>query len=180
MRLHWLAAALAPLALPDRMLAGAGAGAGDPAPALSGWQDTIGFSTSLARLQEAITNACRNHGEWPARVAAGIRATIMFAIANPDAVRSLAIEPQLSDSSSHQRYLIEHFSAMFAAEALSPQRLAGSSDEAVVAVIAAVIGEHLRHDRLDQLGEMASELVYLSLLPYLGFDEAKSWAESAP
>ena len=38
--------------------------------------------------------------------------------------------------------------------------------------------DHLRSGSLDRLREIAPELVHLMLLPYLGFDEAKRWAES--
>jgi hypothetical protein len=39
-----------------------------------------------------------------------------------------------------------------------------------------LVGDHVRIGRLDRLAELRPELVLLTLLPYLGFEEAQSWA----
>ena len=55
-------------------------------------------------------------------------------------------------------------------------RLPASTDEALVAGIVGLVGDHLRVGRLDRLAELRPELVLLTLLPYLGFTEAQRWA----
>jgi hypothetical protein len=55
-------------------------------------------------------------------------------------------------------------------------RLPGATDEALVAGIVGLVGDHLRVGRSDRLEELRPELVLLALLPYLGFAEAQSWA----
>ena len=55
---------------------------------------------------------------------------------------------------------------------------AGPTDEALVGAIASIIAYHLRSERLDRLEEAVPELVCLALLPYLGFDGAKGWADT--
>ena len=59
------------------------------------------------------------------------------------------------------------------------QRSAGPTDEALVGAIAAIVAYHLRSERLDRLEDAVPELVCLALLPYLGFDGAKGWADTA-
>ena len=55
-------------------------------------------------------------------------------------------------------------------------RLPGSTDEALVAGVVGLVGDHLRIGRIDRLEELRPELVLLTLLPYLGFAEAQRWA----
>ncbi len=61
-------------------------------------------------------------------------------------------------------------------KAPADNRLPGSTDEALVAGIVGLVGDHIRIGRLDRLSELRPELVLLTLLPYLGFFEAQRWA----
>lgn len=56
------------------------------------------------------------------------------------------------------------------------RRLPVSTDEAMVAGVVGLVGDHVRIGRPERLTELRPELVLLTLLPYLGFAEARRWA----
>jgi hypothetical protein len=58
-------------------------------------------------------------------------------------------------------------------------RLPGSTDEASVAGIVVLVGGHIRIGRLERLAELRSELILLTLLPYVSFSETQCWANLA-
>ncbi len=60
------------------------------------------------------------------------------------------------------------------------RRLPASTDEALVAGIVGLVGDHVRIGRFERLAELRPELVLLVLLPYLGFAEAQAWANRPP
>jgi hypothetical protein len=138
------------------------------------------FATSFGQLRAAVLAACRAELEWPARVVAGIHATLHFAIANPSKARVLTVDATASSTGEDpHRRMIEDLSVLLAAGAPRDKRLPVSTDTALVSGIATMIGVHIRADRPERLREMAPELVYLTLLPYLGFAEARRWADTA-
>src|SRR5690242_3722854 len=49
------------------------------------------FDSAAAAFEAAILAHCAPDLEWPARIAAGIRAALAFAAANPDAARALMV-----------------------------------------------------------------------------------------
>jgi hypothetical protein len=139
------------------------------------------FADSFSQLESAVSEGCASDGEWQARFVAGIRAAFAFAAANPAAARALTIESRtdsdsLADDGDHRR-LIEHFADKLNRCAPPDQRLPASTDQGLITSIAAVVSQHLSSDRIDRLDEMATDMAYLALLPYVGFDEAGRWAE---
>jgi hypothetical protein len=139
----------------------------------------VDSSNSFALLQGTMREACEPEREWPAKLAAGIRAGLGFVAANPDAARALVTERQSGRSSgSPYQDLLNRLGALLGEIAPRDPRLPDSTDQAVVGGIVAVIVGHLHRDRLDQLAALGPDLVYLALLPYLGFSEAKSWTQS--
>jgi hypothetical protein len=111
-------------------------------------------------------------------VAAGICAVLDFAAENPETARALAIESRLTDFDSGYVPMIEQFSDLLAAHVPADLDVVASTEQALVGGIVMVVADHLRSGRLDRLAQLAPELVYFTLLPYLGFDEAKRWADS--
>ncbi len=134
------------------------------------------FEQASARLESAVLDACGRCVEWPAKVAAAIYAALDFAVADEGAYRCLAIERR-SLGSEERRYglTLDRFAELLGAAA--PQRRMVSTDRAVIRSVAAMIAEHVRSGRPQRLAEIGPELVQLVLVPYLGFAEAKSWAE---
>ena len=76
----------------------------------------------------------------------------------------------------HYERAVSRFARFLQLRAPAGTRLPGSTDEALVAGIVGLVGDHIRLDRLDRLADLRPELVLLTLLPYLGFAEAQRWA----
>jgi len=135
------------------------------------------FAVSFKRLQEAVGFACERQAEWEAKVVAGIRVVLDFAVANPTAARDLADRGK--DSSQRAGEVIAFFSELLGDVAPSERRFAVSTDEAIVESVAVLVRGHLLAGTTDQLPELAPEVIHLALLPYIGSAAARAWAETA-
>jgi hypothetical protein len=128
-----------------------------------------------------VLDACATETEWQAQVAAGVYAGVDFAIANPELARALTIDAAVeADCVSRYERVIGRLAGFIQVKAPAGTRLPASTDEALVAGIVGLVGDHIRIGRVDRLAELRPELVLLTLLPYLGFDEAKRWADEWP
>lgn len=137
----------------------------------------MAFPQALASLEEAILSACARGDQWPAQVAAAINAGVDYAIAHPEVVETLALDaPAAADTVRRYETVIGRLTGFLRVKAPADRRLPGSTDEALVAGVVGLVGDHLRIGRVDRLQELRPELVLLTLLPYLGFSEAQRWA----
>jgi hypothetical protein len=139
------------------------------------------FESAIARIESAVVDACDQALDWPARITAGIGAALDFLVANPAAARALTIDSRSAGTGGTGQdgdyaEMIGRFAALFGAGAPRADRLPASSDRSVVAVIAAIVSCHVRAGTVDQLGKGDPNLVFLALLPYLGFAEASRWS----
>lgn len=92
---------------------------------------------------------------------------------------SAPIETRTAKGHGDYLQMVDGFSKILEGESASRERHPGPTDEALVGAIASIVAHHLRSERLDRLEEAVPELVCLALLPYLGFDGAKGWADTA-
>jgi hypothetical protein len=137
----------------------------------------MGFPLVLANLETAVLEACASEEEWPAQIAAGICAGVDYAIAHPELAEILSSDaPAGSGTLNRYESVIGRLAGFLRVKAPIKERLPGSTDEALVAGMVGLVGDHLRIGRLDRLEELRPELVLLTLLPYLGFSEAQRWA----
>ncbi|HEY5054441.1 MAG TPA: hypothetical protein VII45_13650 [Solirubrobacterales bacterium] len=142
-------------------------------------RDTEDFSRALADLRAPVEHACQENEAWQAKVSASIYAALDFATANPAAARGLTIDRvarQLDGGRTYQK-MIARFADLLDAVTPGGEHLPTFSNVALVAGIAKVIGDHMRSPRVNRLDDIGPELVQFALLPYLGFEEAKRWAE---
>jgi hypothetical protein len=137
----------------------------------------MAFPLALADLEAAILDACGTEDEWPAQIAAGVYAGVDYAVAHPEIGEALAADaPAGSDGLRRYESVIGRLVGFLRAKAPVKTRLPGATDEALVAGMVGLIGDHLRIGRVDRLEELRPELVLLVLLPYLGFSESQHWA----
>jgi hypothetical protein len=129
---------------------------------------------ALTRLEATVLTACAKSGEWPAQIAAGLYAGVGFAMENPALVEVVLVDDS-GQPGAYER-LLERLVEMIRLKAPAAKRLPGSTDEALVASILGLVGDHVRIGRLDRLAELRADLVLLTLLPYLGFADAQRWA----
>lgn len=140
----------------------------------------MAFPLALADLETAILEACAAEDEWPAQIAAGVYAGVDYAVAHPEVGETLAADaPPGSDSLRRYESVIGRLTGFLRARAPVDSRLPGATDEALMAGMVGLVGDHLRIGRIDRLEELRPELVLLVLLPYLGFSESKRWADRA-
>jgi hypothetical protein len=143
----------------------------------SGAEPQEPFARLLSDLEASVAAACRSREEWPEQVGAGIYAGVDFATSNPvvaDALLALGA-PRKASSGSYKR-VIGRLARLISQDAPGRSRLPGSTDEALVAGIVGLVGDHVRVGRLEALEALRPDLVLLALLPYLGFHEAREWA----
>jgi hypothetical protein len=130
---------------------------------------------AIANLESAVLDACATEEEWPAQIAAGIYAGVDYAIAHPEVAETLDIA-RSTDAASRYETLIARLAGFLRVRAPIGDRLPGSTDEALIAGVVGLVGDHLRIGRVERLVELRADLVLLTLLPYLGFAEAQRWA----
>lgn len=137
------------------------------------------FSGAVGRLQVPVLEACGREREWPAKVASAIAAAVDFAVSEPAEIRLLTIEALIRRPDGGRRYVrtVEHFSDLLRSVTPEDRRRPASTELALVGGLATTIAHHLRSDTFPELLETVPELVEFTLLPYLGHEEARRWAE---
>jgi hypothetical protein len=141
------------------------------------------FESAFARLQVRMEEACASEEDWPRAVAAGIRATLEFAAAEPAAAGTLTNEALARGPSgvARNRRLIT-----YAAGLLEPGRdervgLGPSPDvleQTLAGGIAFLVAHRLALGRERELPALAGDVTEFVLTPYLGADEARRIARS--
>lgn len=131
----------------------------------------------LGELRASLIAACRARREWPDKVAAGVCAALDFAAADPD--RALVLLARDGEGNSEARAYQQTvdcvnrlLDGVVPATASPAAASAGS-----VPGIAMIVCDHLRAERADGLGRIGPALVQFALQPYLGYAEAKRWAD---
>ena len=72
--------------------------------------------------------------------------------------------------------MLAHFAALLEDAAPGPMLFPISSADGIVETTAILIKGHLLAGRTEELLELGPELVYLTLVPYLGLGGAQKWA----
>ena len=136
------------------------------------------FESAFGRLRIRIESACAGQSDWPSGVAAGIRAALGFAAADPAAVRVLTIDALASGKPGYADY--ERMIA-YLCDQLLPGRaerpdaagLPVETERALAGGIAMLVAQRVDLDRHAELPELAEEATQFVLTPYLGIDEAR-------
>jgi hypothetical protein len=136
-----------------------------------------GAQRQLAELRASLVEACRTREEWPDKVAAGVYAALDFAAADPDrALVLLARDGGGDDQARAYAQTVDCASRLLDGVVPAAAKPAGASAGSVQG-IAMIVSDHLRADRVDSLGPIGPALVQFALQPYLGYAEAKRWAD---
>jgi hypothetical protein len=138
------------------------------------------FLTSFASLRNAVSAACTASLSWEARVVTAIEAALEFAAREPAMTRAVLVHSRRepTEHGDREQEVISHFAGMLGDAAPAQLRHSVSTDEGVIEAIAAVIRGHLQAGSFELLPDAAPDLAYLALMPYLGLDGARRWANS--
>lgn len=136
------------------------------------------FGHCRGRLERAVAAACVPGGDWAGNVSRAIAAVIAFAAADPAAALTLT-----GRASSRWREREPEFTAMvedFAAlldHGAPPRNPRLPDAAAVVARIARQVNLQLEAGRAEETADLAPDLTFLALMPYVGFAGARRWAQ---
>jgi hypothetical protein len=142
---------------------------------------TIAADVSSEPLERAIAASCRAGQTWPSAVAAGVYAALEFAAAFPTAAQLLTAPARIRwhDADPDFTALVDRLAALLSREAPPPNpRLPDA--KGVVRRIARQVNLQIEAGRAERMMEIAPDLTFLALMPYIGFAEARRWAELAP
>lgn len=142
------------------------------------------FEAAFARLQVRIETACGAEDEWSAQVAAGVRAALRFAAAEPDSAQVLTNDALAAGREGYARYerMLAHFGEqLLPGRALCPEgeRLPEIVEKAMTGGIAMLVAQRLDMGRAAELPALAEEATQFVLTPYLGTEEARRVAAAA-
>jgi hypothetical protein len=143
------------------------------------------FESALARLQIRIETACAAEDGWPAEVAAGIRAGLAFAAADPAAAEVLTNEAMAEGKVGFARYdrMIDHFAASLRrgrGERPEGEWLPEITEKTMAGGVAMLVAQRLNFGRHAELPALAPEAIQFVLTPYLGAAEARRVARDGP
>ena len=139
------------------------------------------FAESFASLREAVVSACDPAACWEARVLAGIGAALEFAGEEPEMSHVVIVQGRRErrPRGDREREVVAHFAELLSTTAPPEIRHPVSTDEGIVEAIATLIRGHLQAGTERELVQRAPDLVYLVLMPFLGIDGARRWADRA-
>jgi hypothetical protein len=136
------------------------------------------FESAFTRLQERIESACDGQSDWPAGVAGGIRAALIFAATDPAAARMLTTEALAAGKPGFVHYermifYLRNLLASGRAERPDAEQLPEETERALAGGITMLVAQRLDMGRHAELPALAAEATQFVLTPYLGIDEAR-------
>jgi hypothetical protein len=159
------------------------AGMDDAAERQEGFPEA--FESAFARLRIRVESACAGQSDWPSGVAAGIRAALTFAAADPAAVQVLTSDALAAGKPGFELYgrLISYLCELLVpgrAERPGAERLPPETERALAGGIAMLVAQRVDTGKHDELPALAPEATQFVLTPYLGVDDAKRIADAGP
>lgn len=129
------------------------------------------------RFLASLESACAAEGEWPLKVSSALGAMIEFAATRPEQIQLLSAGSLNADAVLAERIVASHerlaeLLAGVRADSPLADRLPDSTEQFMVAAIAATIAGCLAEGDTERLRSVQPELVELTLLPYYGAKEA--------
>jgi AcrR family transcriptional regulator len=142
------------------------------------------YDTVMKELQERVSGAFEEEGEWPRAIRAGIEAMLQFLAAEPNLARLCMVEALVAGPAVVERYdaAIQSFVPYFQEgrkgrpkEVLA--RLSPTTEEALVGGMVSLISRRIIAGKATELEELLPDLVEFTLTPYLGSAEAAAIAK---
>jgi AcrR family transcriptional regulator len=137
------------------------------------------------RFIACLSEACAGEAEWTDRVTASIGVGLAYMAANPDEACMLTLDSRTADTLLARRVAAsrDHLASLLRAcrDALPPATPSPQDTElALIGAISAVVSDRLIQGNADGLEQLVPELVYLTMVPYVGTEEAERIAAGRP
>jgi len=135
------------------------------------------FGRCRCRLERAVAGSCEPRAGWPSSVVAAIHAAIELAAADPGAALTLTDRAGARWRRREPEFvaMVDHFARLLSRGA-PPRNPRLPDPRAVVARIARQVNLQIEAGRAGELREIAPDLTFLALLPYVGFAGARHWS----
>lgn len=139
------------------------------------------FLPSFAALKDRVSKACSGEEAWEAKVASGITAVLEFAASDPQGAHALTVDARRRSSGEVdlEQEAITYFAELLRQAVAAERRFAISNEEAIIESIAVLVRGHLQLGTAATLPELAPDIVYITLMPYLGIADARRWAAAS-
>lgn len=137
------------------------------------------FERCRERLERAVAEPCERHADWPSAVAGGIHSALEFAVADPAAALVLTASAVARRHEPDPAFvaMIDHFAGLL--DRGAPHRNPRLPDAAtVVTRIARQVNLQIEAGRVGEMMEIAPDLTFLALMPYIGFSDARRWSQA--
>jgi AcrR family transcriptional regulator len=136
------------------------------------------------RFVGLIVRACNSEAQWPAKVKAAIGVALEFAASEPEQAQLLTLDALAANVEAAKRVLdsSDHLTALLSAGRRESPRafeLPQLTEKALIGAISATISGRLMNGEWERLPELESQLVELTLMPYIGAAEAARVAAAA-
>lgn len=144
----------------------------------------VAHEEAFERLAAELFRACAGESDWPAKVAAGVSATVAFAVGAPEDARLLIVDAVAADPTLVTRVLASNdylVGLLRSGREQSPEAAAlpELTERALIGAASSVIGSRLLSHQADRLPALEQELIQLMLMPYVGTPAARRWAEGS-
>jgi AcrR family transcriptional regulator len=129
-------------------------------------------------LWSLVEEAARPEAQWPERLRAGLAALLGFLAAEPELARLVLIEPVAVGGAAAERQRaslrgIGERLRVGREAASKPELLPDGIEEALVGGIVALVVREVGAGRAERLPRLLPELLALTLIPYVGPEEAQ-------
>lgn len=138
----------------------------------------VAHDTIFERFLGTLVRACNSQVEWPLKVKAALGAALDFAAAEPGQAQLLTLDALASNVAIAQRVLDanEHLASLLSAGRRVSEAAAALpqlTEKALIGAVTAIVASRLMNGEAEVLPEFLPELVELTLIPYLGPEEAR-------
>ncbi|HKO37709.1 MAG TPA: hypothetical protein VJU14_05015 [Solirubrobacterales bacterium] len=136
------------------------------------------FEASRAALERAVGSSCAGQDYWPRAIVAGIDAALEFAAESPGAAQVLTERAGERWKEREPRFtaMVERFARLLARGA-PPANPRLPSPQGVVICIVKLVNLRIESGRPQEVRELAPDLAFLALLPFVGFAGAQRWSQ---
>jgi hypothetical protein len=150
-----------------------------PGPSIHGFSRRR-FDSAFGRLQVAVLEACEGEGEWPGRVAAGIRAGLRAAAADLAAARALTVDALAAggEGARRQQRAIGYCAELLRAAVPEDPRRPPLTERLLIGAIFSSVADRVYAGEAEGIEGIADDLVELVLLHYLGSEDAARLARA--